>query len=309
MLTNVAALAESLDFDRWSADLRDGSSFEGVLNEMVYRAWLLREELPAPMWKETAAEFQSQTLHRRLLECPLHDRAYSKPRGYAGDAPMLDYIYRLTPAPAGTSEFGRRVLAWALDCGSSCSVRARRDELALVIDETADRVRRPRILSLACGHLREAMRSESVRAGKAGELIAFDQDAESLEVIARGRYQGVTPMRGSVRGLLAGDVVFEDLDLIYSAGLYDYLPDPAATRLNQLLFSMLRPGGKLLVANLAPNLIDAAYMEMCMDWWLIYRDERGCENFLSAIEPRHPRRFYRDPFGNVVFAEVTKRPL
>jgi hypothetical protein len=37
---------------------------------------------------------QGHPLHKIALEAPFTERAFSKPRGYAGDAVMLDYIYR-----------------------------------------------------------------------------------------------------------------------------------------------------------------------------------------------------------------------
>jgi extracellular factor (EF) 3-hydroxypalmitic acid methyl ester biosynthesis protein len=156
--------------------------------------------------------------------------------------------------------------------------------------------------------LREALVSEAVQAGKVQELIALDQDAESLELVRQeyAHLPVVTPYNASVRGILSGKVGFEGLDLIYSAGLYDYLADPIATRLNEILFAMLRTGGKLLVANFAPNLTDIGFMEASMDWWLIYRDEEACGKLLEKIDVRHPRRNFRDETGNIVFVEVTK---
>jgi SAM-dependent methyltransferase len=281
---------------------------EAALHEAVQYFAKLRRAIPADLWKETTATFQQDPLHDIFCECPLQRRAYQKPRGYAGDAPMLDFIYGLTPAPAGTSTIGRRLFEQGLKSASCQSVRARKEILAEIIDETAAKVSRPRILSVACGHLREGLDSQALRSGHVGELIALDQDAESLDLVRR-EYAGmpVTPFHGSARGILSRKVAFSGLDLIYSAGLYDYLSDPVATRLNQTLFEMLLPGGKLLIANFAPNLVDIGFMEASMDWWLIYRDERGCADMMSAIDARHPRRYFRDWPGNVVFVEVTKR--
>ena len=49
-------------------------------------------------------------LHALVQQDPYTHRAATKPRGYAGDAVMMDFIYG-GEAPAGTSPLGRRVFA------------------------------------------------------------------------------------------------------------------------------------------------------------------------------------------------------
>ncbi len=75
------------------------------------------------------------------------------------------------------------------------------------------------------------------------------------------------------------------------------------------MFAMLRSGGRLLVANFAPNLPDIGYLETAMDWQLIYRDEAAMEALTveipdSAIKDRH---LFRDPHNNIVFLEIERQ--
>ena len=76
-----------------------------------------------------------------------------------------------------------------------------------------------------------------------------------------------------------------DVNLIYAAGLYDYLHLPTANRLTSRMFDMLVSGGKLLVANYTADVIEHGYMQALMDWNLIYRDEAEVASFVDEIDP------------------------
>jgi SAM-dependent methyltransferase len=174
------------------------------------------------------------------------------------------------------------------------------------LDELAGRANMPRVLSVACGHLREAQRSRAVLAGRLGECIAFDQDADSLAVVDREQaHHRVRATQGTVRGLLNGTTL-SDFDLIYSAGLYDYLVDSVASRLTAVLYSMLRPGGRLLIANFSPELPDVAYMDVVMDWRLIHRDEARMERLVDQLPHGHRRRLFRNRERTLAYLEVTR---
>jgi hypothetical protein len=74
------------------------------------------------------------------------------------------------------------------------------------------------------------------------------------------------------------------------------------------MLEMLRPGGRVLVANFAPNLRDIGYMESFMAWNLIYRDERDMATIASGL-PQDlvaRQRLFRDPHDNIVYLEVTR---
>ena len=68
-----------------------------------------------------------------------------------------------------------------------------------------------------------------------------------------GRF-GVETVHASVRRLLTNHLELGEFDLVYSTGLFDYLRQPIGQRLVGNLFRMLRPGGRLLVANFLPGI-------------------------------------------------------
>lgn len=262
-------------------------------------------------WREFIA---TQVLPHPVREVvhadPFTYRAYSKPRGYAGDAVMMDYIYGYTAAeidrlPGVT----RRIFDYCTSTASPEAVRFRRRVLAETIDVVAARAGRSiEVVALAAGHLREADLSSAVRSGCA-RVTAIDQDEESLDVVQSAYAQfGVQTTPASVRQVLAGRARMPASDLSYSAGLYDYLPEAAATRLTTLMFEALRPGGTLLLANFLPDISDVGYMEALMDWHLVYRDDQDMLNLAAGVAPGDVANIeqFHDPFDNITFLRMTK---
>lgn len=268
-----------------------------------------RRQWSPEVWKRFCLELaRKHPLRPFLHQCPFTRHAFERPRGYAGDAALIDYLYM--DRAADELHAGREIYRYMHGQPSARSVRERRELLARKMDETAERRPDGRVLSVACGHLREAEASRAVAERRLQELIAFDQDPVSLAEIARLHPAGVVrTVCGSVRSLLAGKVAFSDLDFAYSAGLYDFLSDSVAARLTALLFHMLRPGGRLLVANFAVHPPETGYMEAFMDWWLTYRDEDGMRALLAEtpLEQVDHVRLFRDSQDNVIYLEVTRR--
>ncbi|HVG61849.1 MAG TPA: class I SAM-dependent methyltransferase [Hyalangium sp.] len=268
------------------------------------RQWIRKE------WRRFCLEIARVHPLRELLhQCPFTRHGYERPRGYAGDAALIDYLYADRLDGESHVQPGAHIYRFMYQQPSPRSVRERRVLLAREIDTVASQVHQPRLLSVACGHLREAELSYAVKEHRVGEFIAFDQDPMSLAEVARQHPEtAIRPVCGSVRSLLMGRTVFGHLDLAYSAGLYDYLSDNTARRLTQLLFDMLNPGGRLLVANFA-TCPEAGYLEAFMDWWLIYRDEDQMQALTLDIDPRQLAswRMCRDSEENVIYLELTRR--
>jgi SAM-dependent methyltransferase len=282
----------------------------GLMDELVIALNDYRESVPREEWASLIADvIEPHPVRSRIHEEPFTRRAFEKPRGYPGDAPLLDLVYGDEPYAGDISPLGARLHDWATTSPACRSVQERRHILASAIDRIASERTSPRILSLACGHLREAQRSRAVRAGGVESLVALDQDAESLAVVAREQKEfNVEAAHASVRRFIAAPLAFGTFDLAYSAGLFDYLADRVALAVTRALFQSLRPGGELLIANFAPSLRDIGYMEAIMDWHLIYRDEEQVSRFVATI-PREEIAgvsLTRDRCENVVYLSVRK---
>ena len=302
------------ELDRACAQLLRGEIPLGMhtLLSMLGRT---RAALTPDDWKAFCRDVCLQHPIRHLVhQEPYTRRSFDKPRRYAGDAVLLDFLYQgLRPEQHGPSVLGQGIYDYLSQQTSSNSLRGRLALLARWIDATAERVPAARILSIACGHLREARLSRAVRERRLGRFVAFDQDKESLAVVHRelGPF-GVETVQGSVKALLRGEIGFDPQDFVYAAGLYDYLRPPMTLELTRLLFSLLRPGGRLLLANYSDSPTDSdykAYMEAFMDWWLIYRDEPELETWSQDI-PRAQlagQRLFRDETKNLIYLELIRR--
>lgn len=125
--------------------------------------------------EELLAIARAHRLYNLVQQDPFTQRAASKPRGYAGDAVMMDYIYSGV-APENTSPIGAGLFAATTRCATGLSVRFRRSLLRSVIDETVSQVHGARILSVASGHCRELDGSLIQHNWFEGEVVALDQD-------------------------------------------------------------------------------------------------------------------------------------
>lgn len=269
----------------------------------------LKREARDEEWQQFAnRDWQSHPVKSLIHQDPLTRRAFEKPRGYAGDAELIDFIYGLRDLPQ-TSSTGAAIYGHMFEATAAKAVRARRDILAERLDAIADQVERPRVLAIACGHLREAQKSKAVAEGRIGEFVGLDQDRISLALLEQEQAAfGVKPVHGSVKSILKGEATFQNFDFVYSTGLYDYLSQPIATGLTTKLFGMLKPGGQLLVANFLTGVPDVGYMETFMGWPLIYRTDDELADVASGIDRAQiaSQRTFRDPLQNIVFLEVKK---
>ena len=294
-------------FGRAHDEILDGNLHGGMgaLRRSLRR---LRDEVPAGEWRSIGEQARQHPLHTLLLESPFTRRAYEKPRGYAGDAVLMDLIYGVMPA-GDLSPLGGLLYGYEFDSPCFQSVRTRRAILAREIDSVAAVRPRARVLSVASGHLREIEWSRAARSG-AVAITAIDQDRDSLTCIDRDycRYP-VTTLPASIGDLLRRSVGLADIDLAYAAGLYDYLDDDLARTLTAALFRLLRPGGRLLVANFTPATHDAAFMEAFMDWHLIYRTPAETRSLAESIPAAAVAEIeqFGDDNGHVTYLRLAKR--
>jgi extracellular factor (EF) 3-hydroxypalmitic acid methyl ester biosynthesis protein len=301
--------------DVGAAKFEQGEEVAEIMAMISAELYHIRQNTSSESWKQFTSECRQHPIMQFLHQDPLTWRAFHKPRGYAGDAEMLDFVYAIKdgfalPALAGTSELGKQICHFMSDVAASRGVRARRRIIIEKLNVLAARKPGLQVLSLACGHLREAKRCSAFLEGRIGRYVAVDQDKESLAVVQREvGALGVETVNASVRDFLKGQVALTGFDFVYASGLYDYLSLPVAQSLSAILFEMLNPGGRLLVANFLPDISTAGYMEACMDWWLIYRTRIEMLQLADTLpdEQIEALHLYAEENQNILFLEAERK--
>ncbi len=300
------------DMMQW---LNQGSSSTNELIQWFRHLYavlqLRRRNLDPKEWKSFQDQCRRHPLTKILHEDALTYRAYSKPRGYAGDAVLLDMMYGTEHCWdfPDMSEIGHKLHACTTMSSACMGVKTRRAIISEFIDGLAVRTNKPHVLSLACGHLREAEITASIIRRQMGRFIAVDNDEQSLEIVDReyGKY-GVETVCSNARETLSGRISCSGFDLIYSSGLCDYLNEPMGQRLAGELFDRLNPGGQLLLTNFVDNIEGVGYMEAFMDWNLIYRDRIDMMIMMERIPDREVNQvtIFSEENDNVLFAMVER---
>ena len=226
---------------------------------------------------------------------------------HVADPETLDLIYGKGCAGEDITGVEAAIYNWESNLSFCESLRARRNLLASELDELCSSNPRARILALGSGHMREAECVLGARHHQSIEFFAYDEDPASLEFLkVRYGQSAVQRVQGSFRNL--GDVVRDlgTFDFIYSLNWFDALCTPDAREMATLLASKLNRGGRLLIANFAPDMPEAAYIQSCLNWWPFYRTETEMAELTHGIPDRKisGRAVFRDDSQSTVFLDM-----
>jgi CRP-like cAMP-binding protein/SAM-dependent methyltransferase len=240
-------------------------------------------------------------------------RFYAKPRGYAGDYQTLEMVYRNAPAGTGVA---RLVDGAMLDLAIAKAIRNRRRLLVTEIRSALTATSKEfHVATLGCGPATEIF-DVLERADDTARLqvSCIDIDREALGYVeARAREQGVADrirtFHANLIYLATGkqELDLTPQDLIYSAGLIDSFSDDLAITLINWMHDKLRPGGRMLVANVHPRNPSRGLMDHVLDWRLTHRDE-GQMNalFLRSRFAQPSSRVVFEQEGAILLAECRK---
>lgn len=277
-----------------------------------------------------AKEFARRILYPYTLSSPFLSRVVERPIGVPGDYGMLGQI--LGNPQEGFTIYDRIVNSWILSCGAASAYRYRvsllHREIVDTVRECANEQRTTKILSMASGVAYEIQRFIQNPPGMGEvEFTMVDFSALTLDEAKRqyanlGRYPAGISVRMEHSSVIElanrsrqgtgasvpddGFVPEMDYDLVYCAGLFDYLSDRLIASVVAYLFSLLRPGGKVVISNFSTKNPIRSWMTYVMDWKLIYRSEEGFTELIRNAVPAGKIQIETDEDGVEVYAVVRK---
>lgn len=236
------------------------------------------------------------------LNC-LHGRAFLKPRGYAGDFELIDHIY------TGWLSSDTSLVRHDRFFHSQPAPRAVRNRKAYL---------RTVLLSLANSAKQRPLRVLNIGSGPARDVFEFfrefpdaplfvhcvDIDRAAIEYGADLCSDYKRKVSFEKRNALRLQPT-QTYDLIWSAGLFDYLSDRAFIMLARRLFSFVANGGELIIGNFAPSNPTRAPMELLCQWFLEYRSaDQLCHLVAAAGITKATVNVDREPEGINLFLRV-----
>jgi extracellular factor (EF) 3-hydroxypalmitic acid methyl ester biosynthesis protein len=243
--------------------------------------------------------YVKRQLHPLVSCAPFFFRCFRKPLGYAGDYEMVSMMLR-EPMEGGTM-FAKLLNMFFLNTppvvGHRNRIQYLRKQLCVETERVAAEGRKLRVFNLGCGPAREIQEFLIHDAlSEEAEFTLLDFNDETLAYTKRtleelkqrhGRLTSIKTIKKSVHQLLKDasrprpKQDQESYDLVYCAGLFDYLSDRICRRLMNIFYDLVAPGGLLIATNVDSSNPSRNWMEYVVDWHLVYRDS----TVLASLKP------------------------
>lgn len=263
-------------------------------------------------------------LHPLVLCSPFIYRTYQKPLGYAGDYEMVSMMLR--DPYEGSSMFAKVLNRLFLDTAPVVAHRNRIVYLKQRLHEETERLAQQgkvaRIFNLGCGPAQEIqnfLMDDPLCDNADFLLLDFNDEtitntSRELEAL-RTRHRRRTSIKlekRSVHQILKESTRtgagFEpgSYDIVYCAGLFDYLSDRICRRLLEVFYDLVAPGGLLIATNVDSSNPSRNWMEYVLEWHLVYRDKDGFTKIAPDKAPMEAVNVKADQTGVNIFLEVRK---
>ena len=244
-------------------------------------------------------------------------RVRTWPQGYQGDYKTLESIYRNTPLSEG---IGYYLDLCCLDFPLGVAVRNRIEKLEGMLREELQKRTSPSVLNIACGSCREVFELATEIEQSGARFTCIDLDNDALAFAAnRLSYTNISPVTSDQVILRKYNAVrmfdhemnmneFGMQDIIYSVGLFDYLPTDFLTNLLRALYKMIKPGGKLIASFKDTERYRSQEYHWIFDWdGFLQRNEEDFRNILfDAGIPVSAITETREDSGVIIFYLIEK---
>ena len=271
-------------------------------------------EVGDPLTIKKAQVYFREKTNPLLSKSRAINRTRTWPQGQQGDYMTLELAYKNRPLSDGIGYYLDKYLLSTTLC---IGVRERIAKMGSLLKEELTNRRGPMVLDIASGSCREVFELAPEIKASGAKFTCVDLDPDALDyAVDRLAYAGLSADHAELIQYNAlrmfdpemAQMEFGMRDIIYSIGFFDYLPDEFLTKMLNSLYSLLNPGGKLIVAFKDAKRYQAQLFHWLIDWdGFLQRTENDFERlFRDAKIPGSALSMSRVPSGSIVFYTVTK---
>ncbi len=234
------------------------------------RAGILPGRALRQFMKQTALEHFQGTMQAASI---------LKKHGYSGDFEIIDDIYQMRIADEPSL---RRWDLFFHAQAAPCAVRNRKSYFHQLLRTVSDRCgdRPPRVLNIASGPARDLREWFDANPDSPLHFDCIELDTKAI-AHAKGLCAPYLERMHFHHQNALKFVPADKYDLIWSAGLFDYLTDRLFTRLLRSLLPFVKDDGEVVVGNFSEFNASRDYMELLGDWHL---EHRSAERLLGLAE-------------------------
>lgn len=338
MMQGMKRWLEQIDLGIRTLDTTDVSAVEAeVISDIDQR--MLDELMPhigafesssrgiTPTDQPAHKYYVRRQFHPLLLCSPFAYRAFAKPLGYAGDYEMVNMMLR-NPYE-GSSLYAKILNRIFLTIDPVLAHKNRIVYLQrMLVDETmrcASEGGKAKILNLGCGPAVEIQRfMKENEISDQCDLTLLDFNPETLEYtgklledirLKQGKQTRIQMIERSVHQLLKqasrgdSEMEWESYDVVYCAGLFDYLSQKVCKKLVELFAKLLKPNGLMVTTNVAATNPWRGCMEYVLEWNLVYRSDWEMLDLIPLDGTVLQSDLKRDETGVNLFLELRKLPM
>lgn len=286
------------------------------LNEKMMSACAEFEEAVAhdeDILKTYRMAFQEKT-DKTLSGSYLMHHARTWPQGGQGDYKMLENVYKNAPLSSG---LGYYLDLYGLSLPLAEAVRCRIKRLEEIVRQEIRSRKAASVINIGCGSCRELMGLASDVIASGAKVTCIDMDGDALafameRLSLTGAEDSIEFRKYNATRMFDDELnmaAFGKTDIIYSAGLFDYLPSEFLSKLLGALYRMLNDGGTLV----APFKDAARYRSQDFHWlvnWDGFRQRTETEFrciLADAGIPMSAVTEERDETGLIIFYMITKQ--
>lgn len=322
--THIDKLEQDTPVDSWKEaqdyKLTIAETISDYLGQVIPTSYAVVPQLVknfTPEQMKYATEFARAQIGHLVYGAPFANRAYFKPRGYAGDYEMMNHLYR--DELVGKTLFDQCMHKYFIDEPAGAAVKNRGQYLFEKISDLFEKTpatKALKILAVASGPAMEQqlfLQNGKKYHGRPAEFTCLDQDEESLKHAQKHLHSLDRFVKSgfqfkfnnmAIRNVIAAGCPDKDYDMIYSAGLFDYFTEPVARMAAEKMLASVKSGGHVIIGNFSKNNPCVPFMELILDWHLIYRSE---EDLLRIFKGLGSKIWVeKEPLGVNLFVVIEK---